>query len=241
MKPLPIICLTLGAFLLSPLAFAEKKGTPEPIARIAVAATVFDEIMAAPDKGIPREFLEDAYCIGVIPAVKRAGFVFGGKYGKGVFVCRMPGSRAWTGPSTVRIEGGSFGFQIGGGETDVVLVVRNARGAEKLMKSKFTLGGDASAMAGPVGRSAEAKTDALMHAEILSWSRSRGLFAGVSLEGATLRDDSDDNAVIYGRKVHHGDILRGKVAAPASARVLATTLSRYSAPHQPKKKSAMQK
>jgi SH3 domain-containing YSC84-like protein 1 len=127
----------------------------------------------------------------------------------------------------VRIEGGSFGAQIGGGETDVVMVVMNREGAEKLMKSEFTLGGDAAAMAGPVGRSASAQTDALMHAQILSYSRSRGLFAGVSLEGATLRSDDNDNRKIYGDDVAHRDILTGKVKAPVGANVLLSAIKPY--------------
>ena len=136
----------------------------------------------------------------------------------------------WTAPSTVRIEGGSFGLQIGGGEVDVVLMVMNARGAEKLMKSEFTLGGEASAMAGPVGRAAKAETDALMHAEILSYSRSRGLFAGAEITGATLRSDDDANKVLYGKAVPHEDILHGKVGKmPQVAQPLIARLNKLSA------------
>jgi lipid-binding SYLF domain-containing protein len=162
--------------------------------------------------------------------MKKAGFIVGGRYGVGVASCRKPDNKlGWTAPSTVRIEGGSFGLQIGGGEVDVVLMVMNARGAEKLMKSEFTLGGEASAMAGPVGRSAKASTDAYMHAEILSYSRSRGLFAGVELAGATLRSDDDANKVLYGRSIAHEDILKGKAGkTPLAAQPLIARLNRLS-------------
>jgi len=196
--------------------------------RVVEAARVVDEIMAAPDKGIPRELLANANCVAVIPSMKQAGFVFGGRYGKGVMTCRHPQGFGWTGPSTVRLEGGSFGLQIGGSATDVVLLVMNERGSEKLMRSKFTLGADASVAAGPVGRTAQAQTDALMHAKILAYSRSRGVFAGLVLEGATLRPDDDDNRILYGRSVEHAAILEGHVATPQSGEVLGATLNKYS-------------
>jgi len=194
-------------------------------ARITEAAKVFNEIMGTPDKGIPQELLDRAECIGIIPGMKKAGFVIGGEYGKGVLTCRT--ASGWSGPSTVRIEGGSFGAQIGGGEVDVVLVVMNKRGAEKLMKSEFTLGASAGAMAGPVGRSASANTDAYLQAEILSYSRSRGAFAGVTLNGSTLRSDDKDNEKIYGKAVEHQDILTGKVSSPAAAAPLRAALKPY--------------
>jgi len=196
---------------------------PEAIKRIDESAKVLDEVMSAPDKGIPRDLFDKAKCVAIVPGVKRAGFIVGAKYGKGVLTCR-DAKYGWTGPSTVRIEGGNFGLQIGGGETDVVLMVMNERGMEKLMKSQFTIGGDASAMAGPVGRSAEAQTDAYMRAEILSYSRARGAFAGISIDGATLRTDDDDNTKIYGRRVSHEDILTGKIAPPAAAKPLYVAL-----------------
>jgi lipid-binding SYLF domain-containing protein len=200
----------------------------EVVTRIAEAGKVFSEIMAAPDKAIPQEILERAHCVGIVPGMKRAGFIVGGRYGKGVLTCRTNGS--WSGPSTIRIEGGSFGAQIGGGETDVVLVVMNERGAERLMGNEFTFGGDAAAMAGPVGREAAAKTDALMSAQILSYSRSRGLFAGVTLNGSTLRSDDDDNAKLYGRKVSHKEILMGKVPRPPAAAPLYASLKQHMPP-----------
>jgi lipid-binding SYLF domain-containing protein len=196
---------------------------PEAVKRIDEAAKVLDEIMAAPDKGIPVDLLNKAQCVAIVPGVKRAGFIVGAKYGKGVLTCR-DSKYGWTGPSTVRVEGGNFGLQIGGGETDVVLLVMNERGAEKIRKSQFTLGGDAAAMAGPVGREAAAKTDAYMRAEILAYSRSRGAFAGITLEGATLRADDDDNAKIYGKHVDHQDILTGKIPPPPSAKPLYSAL-----------------
>jgi len=184
--------------------------------RIDEAAKVFTEINQTPEKGIPQDILEKAQCVGIIPGLKRAGFIVGGKYGKGVVVCRTNSASGWSAPSTVIVEGGSVGFQIGAGETDLVFAVMNQRGMDKLMDDKFTIGGDASAMAGPVGRSAEAQTDAMMHAEILSWSRARGAFAGISLEGSTLRPDKGDNGVMYGGGGDQRDVLPGKVAAPAA-------------------------
>jgi len=195
--------------------------------RIDHSATVLKEIMDADDKGIPRDLLEKAQCVGIIPSLKRAGFIVGAKYGKGVLTCRTAGSPGWSAVSTIRMEGGSVGLQIGAGETDVILVVMNQSGMDKLASDKFTLGGDASVMGGPVGRSAVASTDAAMHAEILGYSRSRGIFAGVSLEGATLRPDNDDNEKIYGRPVNHKELLHGKVKAPDSAMPLYSELNQY--------------
>lgn len=217
--------LTLGLLMTAAVAVA----TEEAVDRLGDAKTVFEEIMVAPDRGIPAGLLEKAHCIAIVPAVKRGGFVFGAQYGKGVATCRAPQGKGWTGPSTVRIEGGSFGLQIGGGETDIIMMVMNERGSDKLMKSEFTLGGEGAAMAGPVGRSATLETDAYLHAEILSYSRSRGLFAGAVLKGATLRSDDKDNQILYGKAVRHEDILRGHVAAPASAAPLLNMLSAYSA------------
>jgi SH3 domain-containing YSC84-like protein 1 len=189
------------------------------------SANVFNEIMATPDKGIPNDILGRAQCIGIVPNMKRAGFIVGAKYGKGVLTCRT--GDGWSAPSVIRIEGGSVGFQIGAGETDLVFIVQNKTGEEHLMEDKFTVGGDVSAMAGPVGRTAEAETDAMMHAEILSWSRARGLFAGISLAGATMRPDKDDNAELYGGSVGQRGILTGDVQKPAEARALYSTLDNY--------------
>jgi lipid-binding SYLF domain-containing protein len=198
----------------------------EPANRLGDAASVFSEIMAAPDKGIPQDLLEKAYCIVIVPSVKTGAFIVGAKYGKGVITCRTQGA-SWSGPATVRIEGGSIGFQIGLGETDLIFIVNHRSGMKSLDSDKFTIGGDASAMAGPVGRSTTAETDAMMHAEILSWSRSRGVFAGVSIEGATLRPDNDDNTKVYGRPVTQREILRGEVKAPQTAEPLYNELNRW--------------
>jgi lipid-binding SYLF domain-containing protein len=195
--------------------------------RIAESASVLSEIMHAGDKGIPEDLLGKAQCVGIIPNLKRAGFIIGAKYGKGVVVCREADRAGWSAPSMVRVEGGSIGLQIGAGETDVVFIVMNRSGMDKLMSDKFTVGADANAMAGPVGRSAEANTDAMMHAEILSYSRSRGVFAGVSLQGATMRPDSDDNKELYGRGVSQREILEGRVKAPAGAQAIYSELNRY--------------
>lgn len=197
----------------------------ETLDRMSDAASVFHEIMSAPDHGIPQEILEKAQCVGIIPGVKKAGFIFGAKYGKGIMVCRT--NTGWSAPSTVIVEGGSVGFQIGAGETDVVLVVQNRDGERKIMQDKFTFGASAGAMAGPVGRTASAETDAQLHAEILSYSRSRGLFAGVDLSGATLRPDREDNRAVYGPNVSQRQILDGQVQRPASADRLYGELHRY--------------
>ena len=167
--------------------------------RLDEAADVIKEIMETPDKGIPQDLLDKSQCIVIVPGLKKGAFIIGGKYGKGFVNCRKEGGQGWTAPAAVRVEGGSVGFQIGGAETDVVLLIMNERGMKKLLSSKFTLGAEGEVAAGPVGRNATAQTDALMHAEILSWSRSRGVFAGVSLQGATLREDLDDNKELYGQ------------------------------------------
>jgi lipid-binding SYLF domain-containing protein len=200
----------------------------DPAKRLAAAASVFSEVMATPDKGIPRDLLEKAHCIVIVPGLKTAAFVVGGKYGKGYLSCRNKSGSGWSAPATVRIEGGSVGFQIGGSETDLFMLVMNAGGEDKLLSSKFTLGGEGSVAAGPVGRTATAQTDAQMHAEILSWSRTQGLFAGIALEGATLREDLDDNAVLYGKKLENRDIVTNGRSAPRSAAPLMALLNKYS-------------
>jgi lipid-binding SYLF domain-containing protein len=200
----------------------------EPAKRLDDAAAVLSEVMAAPDKSIPRELIESAHCIVIVPDLKTAAFGVGAKYGKGYVSCRREGA-GWSAPGTVRIEGGSVGFQIGGSSTDVIMLVMSQRGAEKLMESKFTLGAEGSVAAGPVGRTATAQTDAQLHADILSWSRSRGLFAGVALEGATLRQDLDDNATLYGKPLENRDIVTTGVRPPEAAAKLLALLDRYSA------------
>jgi lipid-binding SYLF domain-containing protein len=205
--------------------FADRDGMDEHTKRIHESAATLREIMNAGDRGIPEDLMKHAQCVAVIPNLKRAGFIVGAKYGKGELVCRT--AHGWSAPSTIRVEGGSIGFQIGLGETDVVLIVNNKSGEEKLLRDKFTVGGDAAVAAGPVGRDASALTDAMMHAEILAYSRARGLFAGVSLEGATLRPDRDDNAKIYGRSVTAHEIMDGAVTAPPAAKDLYDVLDRF--------------
>lgn len=214
-------------FALLSLAPFLKAATPPNGAqkRVMASAEVLSEILHAKDRGVPEDLLAKAQCVGVVPSLKRAGFIVGAKYGKGIVVCRT--ARGWSGPSTIRIEGGSFGFQIGAGETDLIFIVMNKHGVQDLMKDKFTLGGDATAMAGPVGRSGEAQTDALMRAEILSYSRAHGIFAGVALEGSTLRPDNDDNRELYGRDVTQREILMGQVKRPAIAQPIYAELNRY--------------
>ena len=212
---------TLG---LAPLLAVDK----DPAKRLEEAAAVLSEIMAAPDQGIPQELLEKAHCIVIVPGLKTAAFVAGGKYGKGYLSCRGTRQAGWSAPATVRIEGGSVGFQIGGSTTDLVMLVMSERGADKLLESKFTLGGEASAAAGPVGRTATAQTDAQMHADILSWSRTQGLFAGIALEGATLRQDLNDNTTLYGKALENREIVTKGVRAPTSAARLLALLNRYS-------------
>jgi lipid-binding SYLF domain-containing protein len=198
------------------------------VRRIEEAGRLLEQVMQASDRGIPHDLLAKAHCVALIPGAKRGAFIVGAQYGVGVALCRHPRGWGWTGPSTVRIEGGSFGLQLGGGELDVVLLVMNNEGARKLMRSEFTLGGDAGAMAGPIGRTVTAETDVYMHAKILSYSRSRGVFAGVALKGSTFRSDDDANRVIYGAAVSHESILSGKVRPPAAAKKLVALLNRYS-------------
>lgn len=195
--------------------------------RLRESASVVSELMATSDRGIPQNFLDKAHCIIVVPGLKKGAFIVGGNYGRGFMSCRT-GRVGWSAPAGVRMEGGSFGFQLGGSETDVILLVLNQRGAEKLLTSKFTVGGDASVAAGPVGRTSSAETDALMRAEMLSWSRSRGAFAGISLKGTTLRPDSDANRELYGKDLENKEIVAGKIEAPALAAEFIAALTKYS-------------
>jgi len=200
----------------------------EAVDRCLRSAEVLKKIMAVSDRAIPSDLLLKAHCIAIIPGMKKGAFIFGAKFGKGMVSCRGEGRKGWTAPAMIRIEGGSFGLQIGGSSTDVVLLVMNESGKRKLLESKFTLGADVAAAAGPVGRSGQAQTDAQMTAGILSYSRSRGVFAGISLEGATLRADQESNRMLYGGGVGPRDILSGRVAAPEGVQPLISTLERYS-------------
>lgn len=200
--------------------------------RLDAAADVMSEIMSTPDKGIPQDLLEKSECIVVVPGLKKGAFIVGAKYGKGFMSCRKPNGVGWSAPGSVRVEGGSFGFQIGGSETDVVLLVMNKGGVKKLLSSKFTVGADASAAAGPVGRTSSAATDAQLHAEILTYSRARGLFAGLSLEGATLRQDDEWNKELYGKTLSNNDIVTSDTRPPAAAKKLLAELNKYSGREQ---------
>jgi SH3 domain-containing YSC84-like protein 1 len=199
----------------------------EADSRLKNATEVFSEMTGMPDKGIPQDLLDKAQCVIVIPGLKKAAIGIGAQYGRGFVTCRKP-SEGWGAPAAVKMEGGSVGLQLGAQSTDVVMLVMNKRGMEKLLSDKFTIGVDASAAAGPVGRNARADTDATMHAEILSWSRSRGAFAGVSLQGATLRPDKDENQKLYGRAISNPEILEGKLDPPPSARGLVAALNKVS-------------
>lgn len=194
-------------------------------ARLEKTVAVFDEVTTMGDRSIPTDLLRKAECVAIVPGLKKGAFVVGAKYGRGFVSCRS--GSGWSAPAGIRVEGGSVGFQIGGTEIDVVLAVMNKRGVDRLLSSAFTLGGDASVAAGPLGRTAAAQTDAMMTAEILSWSRSRGVFAGVALEGATLRGDDEANRDLYGKKLTLREIVTGTLDVPASARPFIERLSRY--------------
>jgi SH3 domain-containing YSC84-like protein 1 len=213
---------------LSTAAFAADRAIKVEDRLDASAATVTD-LMRASDKGIPQDLLDKARCVVVIPGMKKAGFIFGAEEGRGFAVCRREGGSGWSAPAAMRSEGGSFGFQIGASETDVVLLVMNEGGMKHLLSDKFTLGGDASVAAGPIGREATAETDAMMNAEMLSYSRSRGLFAGISLQGATLRPDGETNHVLYGHDSTNHEILTGDFKTPMVARSFEKALHRESA------------
>jgi lipid-binding SYLF domain-containing protein len=197
--------------------------------RLDASAETLTDMMRASDKGIPQDLLDKAHCVVVVPGMKKAGFIFGAKYGRGFAVCRRHGGSGWSAPAGMRVEGGSFGFQIGASDTDVVMLVMNDGGMKHLLSDKFTLGGDATVAAGPIGRAASAQTDAMMNAEVLSYSRSHGLFAGISLEGATLRPDEETNRELYGHDATNREILTGDFKTPAMARKFEHALNRESA------------
>lgn len=210
--------------LLSGLLFA---GADED-KRLDNAATMFEEVMGTKDKEIPQDLLDKASCAVFVPGLKKGAFVFGAKFGRGFVSCRKKDGPGWSAPGAIRVEGGSFGLQIGGSETDVIMLVMNEKGASRLLSSKFTVGADASAAAGPVGRTAAAETDATMRAEILTWSRARGVFAGISLQGATLRPDKDAIKGLYGKEMENRDIVYGDVQTPPSAGKLLGLLNKFS-------------
>jgi lipid-binding SYLF domain-containing protein len=215
----------LAVFVLFPLkSLLAESATMD---RLHDAALVFTEDMQTPDQAIPQELLETAQCAVIVPGYKKGAFMFGGSYGKGFMVCRDTSGTGWSAPGAVRLEGGSFGLQVGVNDTDVVMLVMNKGGENHLLSSQFTLGADASVAAGPVGRMAKADTDATMHAEVLSWSRSHGVFAGISLNGSTLREDLDDNRALYGRTVTNREIIEKGLPAPPAAKDLLEVLRKY--------------
>ena len=199
----------------------------DDIGRIQKATQVFHEIMTTPDKGIPRDLLEKARCVAIIPGEEKLAFIFGGNYGKGLATCRT--ADGWSAPMFVAVGGGSVGFQIGGSFTDAVMLFMNDHALQSLMSDKFKIGADATVAAGPVGRQASANTDLKLNAEILSYSRSKGIFAGASVDGAVVQADHSGDKAMYGHDVTHQEILDGKIAVPESARRLVADLGRYPA------------
>lgn len=224
-----IVCLSLGLMLAVP-AFAQEKEED----RLKQSGEVLRDVLESPDKGIPHDLVKKAECAVVYPSVKKAAFVVGASYGRGVMTCRSGENftGTWSAPTMMALEGASFGLQIGGEATDFILLIMNEKGARSVLSSKVKLGGDASAAAGPVGRTTTAETDIVMKAEILSWSRAQGLFAGVSLEGSTMRTDDEANKHIYGKAISGKDIVyRHEVKAPPSASLLLSELNKI-APHR---------
>jgi len=223
MRTTLLTILAIGT-VISPLALAADRES-KTADRLDASADVISDMMHASDKGIPQNLMNKAECVIVVPNMKRAGFIFGAKYGRGFSMCRRAGGVGWSAPAAVRIEGGSFGLQIGGTENDLVLLVMNDHGMKHLLEDKFTLGAEATAAAGPVGRDATAQTDAMMHAEMLSYSRARGIFGGLTLEGATLRPDQDANRELYGKDMSNREILTGNVQTPPAAEKLRHVIS----------------
>lgn len=193
--------------------------------RLADAAETVNSLSVAPDKDIPADLLKKSQCIVVVPSMKKGAVVVGGEYGRGFASCRT--ANGWSAPAAVKVEGGSFGFQIGGAETEVVMLVMNKKGVDRLLSTKFTLGGEAKVAAGPVGRTGTAQTDAAMTAEILSYSRTRGVFAGVALSGATLREDDSANKDLYGKEMNNRTILTGGVESPAGANAFLSAIRHF--------------
>jgi lipid-binding SYLF domain-containing protein len=211
------------AFLVTLTAVASDR--EDDVNRTHKAAEVFKAIMDTPDKGVPQDLLESAKCIAIIPGDVKFAFIFGGSYGRGLATCRT--GHGWSAPMFVAIDGGSVGYQIGGSSTDLVMLFMNDHALQSLMSDKFKLGADASVAAGPVGRSAAAGTDLKLNAEILSYSRTKGVFAGVSLDGAVMQADKSGDKAMYGDNVNRQEILSGKVAVPASARSLLHEINGY--------------
>lgn len=223
MKKLLVLVVVAVSFASAAWAEGERD---KVVDRVEGAATVLDEIMAAPDKGIPEEVIGSAQCIAIVPSLLKGGFIVGAAYGKGVVTCRTD-KGGWSAPACFRMEGGSFGLQIGGQAVDLVMLVMNDNGMRNLLSSKFKIGADASAAAGPVGRHAEASTDWKMRAELLTYSRARGLFAGISLNGTVVKQDRDDTRDLYGRMVSFRSILTGLVPPPAGSEPFLKAAAKY--------------
>lgn len=224
MKKISVITcvIALAATTLPALAAGDKQKLDE---RLTSAQDVITEVMSTPDKGIPQTILAGAKCVVVIPSFKKGAFVVGGQYGQGVATCRTP--RGWSSPVFVQLAGGSFGFQIGGQATDLVLVAMNQNGLQDMLKNKFKIGGDAAASAGPVGRNAQAGTDWKLNAEFLTYSRSKGLFAGIDLDGTVLSQNQDDTRTFYGANIPFEQVLKGNKATPVSARPFVRTVAKF--------------
>ena len=225
------VSVCLPAVLFTGLAMAAPRAgnvSSDVRNRLTNTEEVFGQIMSSPDNTIPQNLLDDAACVVIIPGMKKGAFIFGGQYGKGFISCRGKNGVGWTAPGAVTIEGGSFGLQLGGSETDAVLLLMNAHAEDRLLSDQFTLGGSASIAAGPVGRTASAETDAMLTAEILSYSRSRGIFAGVSLKGSTLRQDTDVDTELYGSGATNKQIVSGDVTAPPIVEPFVKELDKYS-------------
>jgi len=215
------------ALLCNSLTWARDKNDRSDIdKRIDQSATVLSEIMGTPDKAIPDKIMRDAKCIAVIPSMVKIAIGFGGNHGKGIATCRT--EHGWSAPAPITITGGSWGLQLGGQAVDLVMVVMNKQGMEHLLSSKFKLGADASAAAGPVGREAAADTDIKLRAEVLTYSRARGLFAGIDLSGSAISQDRDETRLLYGKLVPFEDILEGKVAPPRAAEPFLAVVRKYS-------------
>ena len=220
-----ILLLLFSAF--SPTFAADDQAKDSKVAdRVQSAADVLNEIQGAPDNGIPQRILSSSECVAVVPSLLKGGFIFGAKYGRGLASCRTP--KGWSAPAFFTIEGGSFGLQIGGQAVDLVLLVMNKNGVQHLLSSQFSLGADASVAAGPVGREAEGDTDWKMRSEVLTYSRARGVFAGVTLNGAVVKQDRDSTRDFYGHMVTSKASLTGEIDPPASANAFLTTLAKWS-------------
>lgn len=228
MKRYLCACTILMTVLLAGQSWAQNR--QKQIERVQGAADVLNEIMSAPDRGIPEEIIGSAHCVAVVPSLLKGGFVIGAARGKGVASCRT--ATGWSAPAFFTVTGGSFGFQIGGQAVDLVMLVMNESGMRSLLSSKFKLGADASVAAGPVGRHAEGATDWVLRAQVLTYSRARGIFAGVTLNGAVVQQGHDDTFAFYGRMVPYNTILIGGVPAPQDSKPYLDTLTRYS-PVQP--------